>query len=345
MIFELIFFASPLLLCGGLFIKNKNLCSLYCGTLFFLLSALYFSDAFYGISDISTDMTAYSGMLSPAYIYGSQLIGMFSSDYRVLTVVWSLLSTLVLMLYIYKYCYYTAPSAITAAASGLWFLYFTDFTFFFGIIIAAFAFRYASEKRFVRFLAVMLLAACFDLRLLLLIPLYVIFITKPTLYHIPAAAALGGLLLIVDFSPVFGAVFGYPAERNGAGIFMPAAIIAVCIIAALMAKILMRRSSYNASMITVMAVSAVLAVGAIADERFLVLALACFYPAALTLVPEIIAAFKSILTLTFREKKRPALIVGGSILVLGFAVYYFFLCQKEGFTYTVWLFNEAVIIS
>ena len=323
-VYKVNFLALPLLLCGGLFIKKKAPACLCCFGLFFLVSGFFSFDYFAGTY---TELSSYAfelegTALSPAFFYCTRLMAVLVPDYRAATLIWSALISGGLTLYIYKYCYYPVLSAVTATVTGLWAINFINPSFFTGLLIAAFAFRYASERRFVRFSAVMLLAAAFDLRLLIVIPLYLIFITKPTLYHIIGAALSAAALLFFDLSAVFGFFPGFSAERTGGELFFPVTISAMCIIAALCAKIIMRRGSYNSSMIPVLAVSAVLGLGAVSDARLLLPAVVCFFPAALTLVPEIIAVAKSIISLTFREKKKPFIIAEAVILALGAAVYY-----------------------
>lgn len=342
MVIEALFFLLPLFLCGGLFIKKKSLCTLYCWAIFFLSSAFFYSTAFYAVTTYNTDMSADSWMLSPAYIYGSKLLMIIFGDYRAVTVFFAFLASSAVMLYIYKYCYYTAPSAIAAAVSGLWLMYFTDFTLFMGITIAAFAFRYASEKRFIRFLSVILLASCFDLRFLVLIPVYLLFFAEPSVYYIPAVLVLGGLLLFFDISPVFGILLGFSPEREGGSFFFPVTIAVVFVAAVLMTKILKRRGDYNSSMITLTGISAVFALGSVGDSRLFLPALACFYPSVLTLGPEIISVLKSLIALTFREKKRSVLIAAALILGTGLTVFYVFVFKDADISFSLWLTEKAV---
>ncbi len=343
MVFQLLFIASPLLLCGGLLIKNKGLCCLYCGAIFFLFSAFGFSDFFCTTYPaLGADMSVYQSVLSPAFIYGAQLISMIFPHYSGAVVLYGLITAFGLMLYIYKYCYYTAFSAVIAAVSGLWLISFIDPFLFSGMVIAAFAFRYASEKRFIRFLAVILLAACFDLRILFIAPLFILFIIKPTVYYIPAAAVLATVLIFVDISPVFGFFPGFTFEREAAQLFYPVTIAAAGVLTAITAKILIRRGSYSETMITVMAVAAAFAVGSFADGRLLFPSVICFFPAALTLVPEIIAVAKTIITLTFRENKRTVLMVGGVILGIGLMAYHIVLISGSGYEYVPWFVSQAV---
>ncbi len=340
MIFQTLFTASPLLLCGGLFIKNKKLCCLYCGVIFFLFSAFYnyeFFASVYGQWGIGM-----KNLLSPGFIYGWQIFSMFLSA-QWATVLWGLVSSFLLMFYIYRYCYYPALSAVTAAISGLWLINFINPCLFLGILVSAFGFRYASERRFVRFSAFMLLAAAFDLRLLAVIPLYILFITKPTLYHIPAAAVIGAALMYFDISPVLGYIPGFSGERMGAQLFYPVTVMAVGVITAVAAKIIMRRSDYYGTMVTVMAVAAAFAFGATGDGRLMLISVVCFFPTVLAVIPETVMILKSIITLTFRDNKKPVLIAGGILSVVGLAVYYIFLMKNSGFEYELWLTGQAVL--
>lgn len=339
-----LFMLSPLILGAGLLFKNKKPGFMWCGFIFFLFSAFYIYDYFGRAYPTlaETDFSQLEPNISPAFLYITKLMAMIIPDYRAATAVWAALCTAAVMLYIYKYCYYAVPSAVTLAVSGLWLISFTDPRLFMGIIIAAFAFRYAAEARFVRFTAFILLAACFRFDLILLIPLYPIFITKPTLFHIPIGAALAVLLNFVDLTPVFSFVNGYEIQRYEGSLFYPVTIAVVCVLTAVFAKIIMRRSEYNRSMITVMGAAAVLGIGSIYNERLLVLGAACFLPAALTLVPEIISAAKSIAALTFREKKKPVLIALAVILAVGSGIYWLVAVYRSPVNYSSWIGAEIV---
>ncbi|MBQ8842812.1 MAG: EpsG family protein [Ruminiclostridium sp.] len=339
---DILFLLLPLILAGGIFIKKKGLCTLYCSAILFLSSAFFYSDTFFAVTTYNTDMSADSWMLSPAYVYASKLLMLIFGDYRIITVIWAFIAVSGLMLYIYKYCFYTASSAVAATLSGFWLMYFMDFTLFMGMVIAAFAFRYASEKRLIRFLSVILLASCFDLRLLILIPVYFIFFAEPTVYYIPAVLVLGAILLFVDISPVFGILLGFSPEREGAELFLPVKIIALFVITMLLMKILARRGDYNKATITLSGVSAVFALGAISDSRLLIPATACFYPAIITLGPEIVAALKSIISLTFRENKKKALIIFGSVFVISLGIFWCLLFKNSGLSLSLWLSEKAV---
>lgn len=342
---ELIFMLSPLILCAGLLFKNKRLGFLWCGLVFFLFSTFYIYDYFGGAYPTlaETDFSQLEPNVAPGFLYLTKLMAMIIPDYRAATAVWAALCTLLLMLYIHKYCYYTVPSAITFAVSGLWLMSFTDLRLFMAILIDAFAFRYAAEARFIRFAAFIMLAACFRFDIILLIPLYPIFITKPTLFHIPIGAALAVLLNFVDLTPVFSFVNGYETQRYEGFLFYPVTIAVVCVLTAVFAKIIMRRSEYNRSMITLMAAAAVLGIGSIYNERLLVLGTACFFPAALTLVPEIISAAKSIAALTFREKKKPVLIALAVILAVGSGIYWLIAVYRSPVSYSSWIVGAEIV--
>ena len=337
----LLFTLSPIILSAGLLFKNKRLGFLWCGLVFFLFSTFYIYDYFGGAYPTlaETDFSQLEPNVAPGFLYLTKLMAMIIPDYRVATAVWAALCTLLLMLYIHKYCYYSVPSAITFAVSGLWLISFTDPRLFMAVLIAAFAFRYAAEARFIRFASFILLAACFRFDIILLIPLYPIFITKPTLYHIPLGIVLAVGLNFVDLTPVFSFVNGYPLNHLEGELFFPVVITVVCVLAAVFSKIIIRRSEYNRSMITVMAVSAVLGIGSIYNGRLIILAAACFFPAALTLVPEIIATIKSIAVLTFREKKEPVLIALAVILAVGSGIYWLVVLNRPeiDFTYSSWI--------
>jgi len=109
-------------------------------------------------------------------------------------------------------------------------------------------------------------------------------------------------------------------------------------------KIIARRGSYNLSMIIVLIASTVLATGAMNDSRLMKYSLICFFPAALTLVPEIISVFKALISLVFKEKKLPVLICGGVVLFALTALLYSYVLKSGVFvipSYETWLTAEV----
>ncbi len=339
MIFTILFIASPLLLSCGLLIKKKTPALLYCFAVIFILGALFRYDYFFGTYPwvMGYEMDLEGAIVNPAFYYITKLMSMIIPDYRLATILWSFASAAGLMLYIHKYSGRPVLAALTAFVSGLWLINFKDPCLFTAILITAFSFRYAGEKRFVRFLALILLASCFKLEFLLLIPLYLIFFTKPTLYHIIVFAAAAGLLMFFDISPAFSFVGSPVTARTGAALFYPVTITVTAVITAAMAKITLRRNPYNSVMITVMGTAAALGLGSIADGRLLPLAIACFFPAAVSLVPETIGAFRSIIALTFRERKKPFIIGGGIVLAVLAAVYYAVVIINSGMGFETWI--------
>jgi len=341
----IIYIILPLLLIPGFFIKNKSLSCLWCGFVLFVMSALYFnasvSGVYNAVSSLSLPALSFTG-LPYSYLYIAKFFSMIVPDYRVFTVIMSLLSTAGLMLYIKKYCYYCAASAVTAVVTGFWFMSLYDPAGFLGLVISAFAVRYAFEKRFVRFAAILLLASCFLPEALLIIPLYIFFIIQPSVWHLPVAAGTAFLLLVTDVTNNLE-FLGEPSDK-GADIVLPLVITLICVSCCFTMKIIARRGSYNLSMIIVLIASTVLATGAMNDSRLMKYSLICFFPAALTLVPEIISVFKALISLVFKEKKLPVLICGGVVLFALTALLYSYVLKSGVFvipSYETWLTAEV----
>lgn len=323
-IFTILFIASPLFLGCGFLLKKKAPAQLLCFGILFVLAALFRYDYFFGTYPwvIGYEMDPGGAVINPAFYYITKLLSMIIPDYRGATVIWSFFAAAGVVIYINKYSAHPVLAAITAVVSGLWLINFKDPCLFMAILLSAFSFRYAAEKRFVRFAALILFSACFELEFLLLIPLYFIFFTKPTLYHIIVFAVMAGLLLFFDISPAFGFIGSPVTARTGADLFYPVTIAVTAVVTALAARITIRRNPYNASMVTVMGTAAALALGSVADVRLLPLAIACFFPAAITLVPETVLAAKSIIALTFKERKKTFITIGGIVLSVLAAIYY-----------------------
>ena len=341
----IIYIILPLLLIPGFFIKNKDLCCLWCGFVLFTMSALYFDPSVSGVFNAipSLSLSALSFTELPyAYLYLAKLFSMIVPDYRVFTAFISLMGTAGLMLYIRKYCYYCAASAMTSVLLGFWFLSLTDPSHFLGLVISAFAYRYAFEKRFVRFSAVLLLASCFMPEALIFIPLYLVFIIQPTVWHLPVAAGAAFFLLATDVTKGFS-FFG-KADESAVSFLFPLIITIACAACAVAMKILARRGSYNLNMIIVLLTAAVLGVGSLNDSRLLNFAVICFFPAALTLVPEIISVVKALFSMAFGEKKRPVLICSGVILLIIVSFVYGYILENGVFgiaPYETWLGTEV----
>ena len=341
----IIYIILPLLLVPGLFMKNKSLSCFWCGLVLFVTSALYFNASISGvynaISSLSIPALSFTG-LPFSYLYIAKFFSMFIPDYRVFTAIMSFLSTAGLMLYIKKYCYYPAASAITAVVTGFWFMNLYDPASFLGLVISAFALRYAFEKRFVRFGAILLLAFCFLPEAILIIPLYIFFIIQPSVWHLPVAAAASSLLLLTDITKDFE-FLGKITDKN-TDIVLPLVITLICVFCCFAMKIIARRGSYNLNMIIVLVVATVLAAGAMNDSRLMIYSLICFFPAVLTLAPEIISVVKALISLVFKEKKRPVLICGGIILFILTALLYGYILKSGVFeipTYETWLTMEV----
>jgi len=344
----LIYIFLPLILFPALFIKNKNLGCLWCGVILFLVSGLSFNS---GISELysriaTVPVSALSILAEPpGLLYFGKFFSMFIPDFRLFYIILCFVNTFGTMLYINKYCYYAVPSAIALVITGYWFVAVSEPILYMGIMFAAFAFRYASEKRFVRFTALMLFGSCFFPILLFVIPLYLIAATKPRIIHIILGIALGAALIYFDCSGFFDflGIENYKALPYYE--YFPVLSISVCVLVLITKKIVVRRNQYNETMITVALISAVLSMGAISDPRFFVFAFICFFPAGVTLIPEIISVFRAILSLTFKDKKRPLLITGGVVLAaLAVFLYGNILLTNAygGIPFETWVGMEAI---
>lgn len=341
----IIYIILPLLLVPGFFIKNKSLCCLWCGFVLFVMSALYFnpviSNIYNALDIMSIQDFSFTG-LPFSFLYIAKFFSMFVPDYRIFTVLFSLISTAGLMLYIKKYCYYPAASAVVAVVTGMWFMGLSDPAGFLGLVISAFSLRYAFERRFVRFGAILLLASCFLPEAIYIIPLYIFFIIVPTVWHLPVAAGSAFLLLVTDITEGFS--FLGDGSNAVTDLVLPLVITVICVCCCFAMKIIARRGSYNLSIIIVLLVAAVLSVGALNDSRLMLYALICFFPAALTLVPEIISVAKALISLVFKENKKPVLICSGIILVIIASLVYGYILNSGVFsipTYETWLGMEV----
>lgn len=344
----LIYIFLPLILIPAIFVKNKSLSCLWCGVILFLVSALSFNaeinDFYSRIASVSVSALSLLDA-PPGFIYFSKFFSLFIPDFRLFYILLCFVNTFGTMLYINKYCYYPAPSAITLVITGGWFVALSEPVLYIGILFAAFAFRYASEKRFVRFAVLMLFGSCFFPLLLFVIPIYIVAALKPRMAYIIFAAAAGTALLLLDCSELFNLLkiethTAYPFYEH-----FPILSISVCVLVLITKKIVVRRGQYNETMITAAIISAALSMGAINDPRFFIFAFICFFPAGLTLIPEIVSVIKALISLTFKDKKRPLLIMGTVILAaLAVLLYGNILLTNPygGIPFETWFGMEAI---
>lgn len=344
----LIYIFLPLILIPAIFIKNKNLSCLWCGIILFLVSALSFNAEISGFYSRITAVPVSALPLleeSPGVLYFGKFFSMFIPDFPLFYILICFVNTFGTMLYINKYCYYPAPSAVAMVIMGYWFAAVSEPILYMGVMFAAFAFRYASEKRFVRFTALMLLGVCFFPVLLYIIPLYLIAATKPRIIHIVLGIASGAALIYFDFGGFFSLLGIEDYTVFPFYEYFPVLSISVCVLVLITKKIVARRNRYNETMITVALISAVLSMGMINDPRFFIFAFICFFPAGVTLVPEIISVLRAIISLTFKDKKRPVLITGGIILAaLAVLLYGNILLTNAygGIPFETWVGMEAI---
>jgi len=344
----LIYIFLPLILFPAVFIKNKGLSCLWCGMILFLVGALSYnaeiSEAFSAIS-VMPHYSLNSLSYPPAFTYLTKFLSMFIPDFRVFYVIFCVFNTVGTMLYIKKYCYYPAPSAIVLVITGYWFVALCQPILYAGIMLGAFAFRYAAEKRFTRFAVFALFGACFFSPIMLIIPFFPIMLTKNRIVHIILAAIASAAVLIFDcgsFLDLLGLdkISAMPYYENFLYLTIP-----VCVLTFICGKIISRRGAYNEAMITVSLISAVLSLGAVSDSRFFILAFICFFPAGLTLIPEFISVIKAVVSLTFKDKKRPVLIACGVVLAaLAVMLYGDILLSNAygGIPYETWVGMEAM---
>lgn len=344
----LIYIFLPLILFPAVFIKNKNLSCLWCGVLLFLVSSLSYNPEINEAFSLVSTMPFYSlnSLEYPSgFTYFTKFFSMFISDFRLFYILLCGINTFGTMLYIKKYCYYPAPSSIVLILTGYWFVAISDPVLYMGIMFGLFAFRYASEKRFVRFAVLILLGTCFMPYLILIVPFYLILMTKTRIIHIILAAALCVLLIYTDVT----ALFGFIGINDVSGLpyyeYLPWLSLSVCILSLITKKIISRRGLYNETMITAALLSAVLSAGIFTDKRFFIFGFICFFPAGLTLIPEIISVVKAVISLTFKDKKRPFLIVSGVILAaLAVLLYGNILLTNPygGIPFETWVGMEAI---
>ncbi len=183
-----------------------------------------------------------------------------------------------------------------------------DANIFTAVLICLFSARYAEERRFFRFAAVIFIAACFDASVLLLIPVWLISLIPKNYITLPLAAGIAAAA--VYFPGAAEAVTGFLGNGSCARMRTPLPL-AVCTCAAalvlmLTAAMYRKRSEMTARLIPVFITGSALSAAAVFVPELSVPAQAALALSAAALAPDALAIFRRFMVIMFPKRKKAA---------------------------------------
>lgn len=243
------------------------------------------------------------------FLFPAKLLSMLFPSPTAMTAVLSAVFSLGTAIYIYRSCEAPAVAALLASAGGFLPIAVSDPYLFAAALIAAYAFRYAAERRFLRFAALILLASCFRIDALVFLLIYFILILPPGIPLLLGGAAASAALLLTGVSdPLFEYMCAEVPEfaRAGFSPAIPAVLGGLCLLSALTKRMLPKnREREYETALTLLFAAAFLSLIGVYDPYFCPLALIAAFPAVLTLGGALFKIFDRLIVLTFREKKKP----------------------------------------
>ncbi len=320
-----ILYILPLLIgAGGLICLKGKRRRLYCITASLLI--LSFSLLFHGSSvsalekafaeAASADIEELGGLSAPLGIsFIGKLFSPLGIGNNILIIALFTVSAAAIGLYLYRYCGNPAIGATALVSSGFIFVVTEDVPLFIAALLICGAVRYAYEKRFFRFSAFVLLAACFTPSVILLIPMFLLFYGNNLIIKWCTGIALSLFLTACPFKEeLFGFLYGNrPVEETRLPVYAAAFIIIFALLSCIMRKMVKLRSETAYEAVGFMIFASLMSVPAVLCGGFLPLFICMCIPPFVTLASEMLPIIGTILEKTFPERRKTALITGVTI--------------------------------
>ena len=243
----------------------------------------------------------------PALVLIMKICAVFSREPVVFPLVTAVLQSVLAAAAVYCRCAspYAAGVVLTACFIPAYFAGSGAFT---AALIAVFASKYIEERRFFRFSAVMLLAACFDAAAVIPVFLYILLFSKNV--YMSALRSFVCAAAAVMFPGIIDGIYGL----FGAGQYaqyplsVPSAVFAVLGAAALaaMKPLLIARSEKSELLISEIVCGGCFALAGVFDGRLSALALIMLMQSVIPVVPDAFDIGQKFTSLMFREKKKTA---------------------------------------
>lgn len=324
-------------LCG--LVKKKTPVCLLCGIMmFFFLAAVFPADSpLIGIYELLPryPVSLINRLDAPiGFLFPAKLISMLYPSSELLPTVFAACFSLGTMIYIFRSSEAPAVSVLLVSAGGFLLTACGDPCLFTAALIAAYAFRYVGERRFLRFAALILLASCFSPEALLLLLLYFILIPPPCILLLLGGAALSAALLFADAAPfLYGFLYG-SAEiptREGLSPVFAVTLGILSLFAALLKPLLPKnkKREYEAA-INLLFAAAILSLVGIYEPFFTPLMIMTAFAGVPVLGGAAVKTVGRLIALTFREKKKPVRIVCAAVGAGCLTAWYLWILYENG---------------
>lgn len=317
--------ALPLLLAACSALKKKTLVCPASGVVIFICTFLCLNSA---SSDIAAQYELLSegnaSALPVGFSYPARLLALIFPDGAAICIVISVIFAASVSCYAYRFSQSPSFSAVLFAAGGFWLYFVHEPVIFCAAALCMSAFKYASQRRFVRYAALVLLAVCFCPEALLLLAFYPVLLFPTGLPLLIAGLLAGAALFFINPGDVLFQYMSASAQsfpQNGISPLVPAALFLLFALAALTRRMHVGKDYSEIMTITLFA-AAVMSLLSVSDIRFMPLAAILGLAPVISLGGELFATGKRLIVLTFPENERTARIVFTAVSALFIAVWH-----------------------
>ena len=337
--------ALPFLLAGAGFIcRGGRRKALYCGVfglLIFLGAVLLKGGAFYEKTNALFGILpkiSFSSMARlaepPAYAVTAKAVSALSGGADIFFLITSAIGSAAAAYLVYSRCSVVYAGGLAFVLTGFFLCREWNGCIFWAALICGFAMRYACEKRFFRFAAYIVFAACFDMSALLLLPVYFMLIPEnPVFTAAFAAVTASSALLFPEYRDrLFTSLYGRfsPVSQEIPALIAVGAVtlLALCLMAY---KLMKQRGEYPMLCLRLLFFGAAFSLLSLFDSRFFPAALMTLLPASVTLTSELFGVASSLMELTFKERRKGAFAVTAAVFLVIYGIYYMFLISSGVF--------------
>lgn len=319
-----IFIALPLLCAACSLLKKKWLFCAANGVLLFVCTLLCLNTAAFDGTDA----------LPVGFSFFKQLLTLLFPDSDAASAVVSAILAVSVSAALYSHSAEPRYSAFLFVSCGFWLYFIHEPIVFIAAALCACALKYASQRDFLRFAALVLLGACFCPEMWAVLLLFPFFAAPVGLPLLLAGIAAGAALLLINPADFLFQSMSAPARifpQNGVSALVPVALFLLLLIASLARKMFRKnRRDCSDTMLTALFAAAVLSLMSVSDTRCLPLTAALAAPAAFFLGGELFLTGKRLIAMTFQEKSRGFLISAAAIAAAVPLIWYFALLVRTG---------------
>lgn len=347
-----ILYILPLLMgAGGLICLKGKRRGLYCliaSVLFLSFMLLFHGGSISALEKAFTEAASVSveelgGLSAPLGIsFIGKLFSPLGIGNNILIIALFTVSAAAIGLYLYRYCSNPSIGALTLASTGLIFVVTEDLPLFIAALLICGGIRYAYEKRFFRFSAFVLLAACFSPSAILLIPMFLLFYGNNLIIKWCLGTVLALVLTALPYKDeLFGFIYGENAVNDiKLPIYGAIIIIIFALLCSVMRKMIKLRSETAYHAVGFMIFASLMSVPAVFCGGFVPIFICMCIPPLLTLTSEVLPIIGTILEKTFPERKKSAFITG--IIISSVAALALFTAALFSGTFTLPVLNLSL---